>query len=46
MKVLFNCIHPFRSVYGGTQLLIDQTRTALLQAGVEVEWLRWWDRRQ
>jgi glycosyltransferase involved in cell wall biosynthesis len=46
MKVLFNCFHPFRSVYGGTQLLIDQTRLALLEAGVEVEWLRWWDRRQ
>ena len=33
-------------VPGGTQVLIQQTRLALLQLGVEVEWLRWWDRDQ
>jgi glycosyltransferase involved in cell wall biosynthesis len=33
-------------VPGGTQILIQQTRLALLQLGVEVEWLRWWDRDQ
>jgi glycosyltransferase involved in cell wall biosynthesis len=46
MKVLFNSFHPFRFVDGGAQLMIEQTRLALLQTGVEVEWLRWWDRRQ
>ena len=46
MKVLFNHNHPFRFVDGGTQAQIEQTRLALLSLGVEVEWLRWWDRNQ
>jgi glycosyltransferase involved in cell wall biosynthesis len=46
MKVLFNHNHPFRFVDGGAQAMIEQMRLALLQAGVEVEWLRWWDRSQ
>jgi glycosyltransferase involved in cell wall biosynthesis len=33
-------------VPGGTQILIEQTRLALLQLGVEADWLRWWDRDQ
>jgi glycosyltransferase involved in cell wall biosynthesis len=46
MKVLFNTDHPFRFIDGGGQALIEQTRTALSSLGVEVEWLRWWDRQQ
>ena len=46
MKVLFHSFHPFRFVDGGAQTQIEQMRLALLQVGVEVEWLRWWDRRQ
>src|ERR1035438_6370103 len=46
MRVLFNHNHPFMFVPGGTQMLIEQTRLALLQVGVEVDWLRWWDRDQ
>ena len=33
-------------VAGGAQVQIEETRRALLQLGVEVEWLRWWDRDQ
>jgi glycosyltransferase involved in cell wall biosynthesis len=46
MKVLFHHNHPFLFVAGGAQLLIEQTRLALSQLGVDVDWLRWWDRDQ
>ena len=46
MKVLFNHNHPFMFVAGGAQAQIEQTRLALSQLGVEVDWLRWWDRGQ
>ena len=46
MRVLFSHNHAFMFVPGGAQILIEQTRLALLQLGVEVEWLRWWDRDQ
>ncbi|MDB6016922.1 MAG: D-inositol-3-phosphate glycosyltransferase [Pedosphaera sp.] len=43
MKVLFNHDDPFLLMHGGFQIQIEQTKTALEQAGVEVEYLRWWD---
>ena len=46
VKILFDHSLPFCLAHGGFQTQIEQTRAALLQAGVEVEWLRWWDERQ
>src|ERR1035437_7423736 len=46
MKVLFYHLAPFAFAHGGLQTQIVQTRKALEQLGVEVEFLRWWDHRQ
>ena len=43
MKVLFNCLTPFALAHGGMQIQIEQTKAALNQAGVEVDFLKWWD---
>ncbi len=43
MKVLFYHLIPFALAHGGMQIQIIQTRKALEQLGVEVEFLRWWD---
>lgn len=43
MKVLFDHDSPFLLAHGGFQTQIEQTKLALERAGVEVEWLRWWD---
>ena len=43
MKVLFDHPNPFRLAHGGFQIQIEQTKSALQDAGVEVEFLRWWD---
>jgi len=43
MKVLFDHNHPFFLAHGGFQTQIEQTKLALEQTGVEVEWVRWWD---
>src|ERR1019366_772376 len=43
MKVLFHHFLPFSLAHGGEQVQIEQTKTALERAGVEVEFLRWWD---
>ena len=43
MKVLFDHPFPFQLAHGGLQTQIEQTRKALEEIGVEVEWLRWWD---
>ena len=43
MKVLLNCGLPFSFAHGGAQIQIEQTKLALEQIGVEVEFLRWWD---
>jgi hypothetical protein len=32
--------------HGGAQIQIEQTKTALSQLGVEIDFLRWWDDRQ
>ncbi|MBI3879217.1 MAG: glycosyltransferase family 4 protein [Verrucomicrobia bacterium] len=46
MKILFDHSHPFLLAHGGFQIQIEQTKAALEAAGVEVEFLRWWDDRQ
>ncbi len=46
MKVLFDANLPFALAHGGAQIQIEQTRKGLEEAGVEVEWLRWWDEEQ
>jgi glycosyltransferase involved in cell wall biosynthesis len=46
MKVLFDHPNPFLLAHGGFQIQIEQTKKALEAAGVEVEWLRWWDGQQ
>jgi len=46
MKVLFDHPHPFLLSHGGFQIQIEQTYKALCQAGVEVDYLRWWDDQQ
>lgn len=43
MKVLFDHPNPFLLAHGGFQIQIEQTKLALERAGVEVDWLRWWD---
>jgi len=46
MKVLFDHGMPFALAHGGFQVQIEQTKLALEQLGVEVEWVRWWDENQ
>src|SRR5690242_18638533 len=46
MKVLFNYHIPFAFAHGGLQIQIEQTQAALLQSGVVVEPMRWWDETQ
>jgi glycosyltransferase involved in cell wall biosynthesis len=46
MKVLFVHPLPFALAHGGFQTQIEQTKAALEQRGVEVEYVRWWDDRQ
>lgn len=46
MKVLFDHPNPFLLAHGGFQIQIEQTKCALEEIGVEVEWLRWWDSTQ
>jgi len=43
MKVLFDHPSPFFLAHGGFQTQIEQTKAALEAAGVEVEFVRWWD---
>lgn len=43
MKVLFDHPNPFLLAHGGFQIQIEQTKKALEDIAVEVEWLRWWD---
>ncbi|MEI7731294.1 MAG: glycosyltransferase family 4 protein [Verrucomicrobiota bacterium] len=46
MKLLIDHPLPFLLAHGGEQVLIERTRQALTELGVEVEYLRWWDDRQ
>jgi glycosyltransferase involved in cell wall biosynthesis len=43
MKVLIDHQLPFLLAHGGLQIQIERTKQALEAAGVEVEYLRWWD---
>ena len=43
MKVLLDHNEPFLLAHGGLQIQIERTKEALEGAGVEVEYLRWWD---
>lgn len=46
MKILFDHSLPFFLAHGGFQTQIEQTKKALEEIGVEVEYLRWWDQTQ
>ena len=46
MKILFDHPYPFQLTHGGFQIQIEQTKAALENLGVSVEFLRWWDDRQ
>jgi glycosyltransferase involved in cell wall biosynthesis len=43
MKILLHNHTPFMLAHGGAQIQIEQTKAALEQIGVTVEYLRWWD---
>lgn len=46
MKILFDHHSPFILAHGGFQIQIEETKRALEESGVEVEFLRWWDSAQ
>src|SRR5947208_20001 len=43
MKVLIDHPSPFLLSHGGFQIRIEQTHDALRRAGVDVDYLRWWE---
>src|SRR5437867_2244802 len=43
MKILFDHHQPFSLAHGGVQIQIEQTKAALEQIGLSVEFVRWWD---
>jgi glycosyltransferase involved in cell wall biosynthesis len=46
MKILFDHSSPFLLAHGGFQIQIEETKRALEELGVGVEFLRWWDETQ
>jgi glycosyltransferase involved in cell wall biosynthesis len=46
MKVLFDHHTPFSLAHGGFQQQLLQTKSALERAGVETDYVRWWDAAQ
>jgi glycosyltransferase involved in cell wall biosynthesis len=46
VKILIECAVPALLAPGGTQVQVEQTKAGLESLGVEVEFLRWWDRGQ
>jgi glycosyltransferase involved in cell wall biosynthesis len=46
MKVLFDHLQPFLLAHGGLQIQIEETKRALEEIGVELDFLRWWDEKQ
>lgn len=46
MKILVDHQLPFTLAHGGLQIQIERTKAALETAGLEVEYLRWWDEAQ
>jgi glycosyltransferase involved in cell wall biosynthesis len=43
MKVLIDHSSPFLLAHGGFQIQIEETKRALEELGVTVDYLRWWD---
>jgi glycosyltransferase involved in cell wall biosynthesis len=43
MKILIDHQLPFLLAHGGLQIQIERTKQALEAAGLQVEYLRWWD---
>jgi glycosyltransferase involved in cell wall biosynthesis len=43
VKILIDNPEPFLLAHGGFQIQIEQTRQALIECGLEVDFLRWWD---
>jgi glycosyltransferase involved in cell wall biosynthesis len=43
VKILIDHQLPFLLAHGGLQTQIERTKEALEQAGIEVQYLRWWD---
>jgi len=46
MKVLLDHSSPFALAHGGVQIQIEESKAALERAGLEIEYLRWWDEGQ
>lgn len=46
MRILFDHPSPFLLAHGGLQIQIQETKRALEQLGISVEYLRWWDAEQ
>jgi glycosyltransferase involved in cell wall biosynthesis len=46
MRIILDHPNPFLLSHGGFQIQIEQTYSALREAKVEVEYLRWWEDRQ
>jgi glycosyltransferase involved in cell wall biosynthesis len=46
MRVILDHPHPFLLSHGGFQIQIEQTYSALREARVDVDYLRWWEDRQ
>ncbi len=46
MKILFESPTPVMLAHGGAHIQIEQTRAGLEAIGVEVDYLRWWDKEQ
>jgi glycosyltransferase involved in cell wall biosynthesis len=46
MKILFDHNEPFLLAHGGLQVQVTRTKSALEEAGLAVEYLRWWDESQ
>jgi glycosyltransferase involved in cell wall biosynthesis len=46
VRILIDHPDPFLLAHGGVQIQIEQTRQALIECGLEVDFLRWWDSAQ
>ena len=46
LKILFDHTEPFLLAHGGLQIQITRIKAALETAGLQVEYLRWWDDEQ
>src|SRR5712692_2683330 len=46
MKILFDHSSLFLLAHGGFQIQIEETRRALEELGVAIDYVRWWDAEQ